>query len=531
MELNSTTFWSLLPEVIGAMADSCFVAIDLETTGITTTSHPLPQTTPVQEAYAHVKPEYETKTFECLVSPLFPDGGAASKILTKTLNRKFTTSVSTYAFLRSNRFAFLEALDSGVSYLSKEEEEETRQPGYGKTMAGTMDISNLNGGLQRFVRFWRTAISAGLAATAPRKDLNILVEDPVGEWVSFAKAGLIHKLLGHEFPFLSAKREGPGHQLRIRWRDEEAELRLQQAHLDDIDRHVGIRYVFDALTRGSFASKVENGWVTNNSGPGEPSKAYLRDTQTGFNLAADMMQAEMTLKARSPILVGHNLLHDLAFIYNTFFGALPETVDEFLSVIHKLFPRIVDTKYMFIRGQAHLGQHAPHWPLLELYHMHAERQFPPIRSVDNFTEKSGQEHHAGYDSWLTMVLFLKQTCYIEGFWTEANNPAQNIYEPVQNDYSGHTSTASESQPHHENLLDDGIDGEEVQGSLLDFYPTLNPDRVVYQDAGSSSYDSLAWPLEDNSDEETYFIPSWSYPFWRDFGNKTRINGSFILEFK
>lgn len=150
----------------------------------------------------------------------------------------------------------------------------------------------------------------------------------------------------------------------------------------------------DALAGADFAQNIEPSWLP----------AYLHNwgmaqvhgsNRSGFTDASNMRQVEAILKAQSPIVVGHNLFHDLAFIYQTFFGQLPKALDEFLSAIHKLFPRIVDTKYMFTKSQP---RGDPSVSLQALHKMHSKSQFPVIQSTDNFTENKTNYHHAGYDS-------------------------------------------------------------------------------------------------------------------------------------
>jgi poly(A)-specific ribonuclease len=60
MEVNSTTFWDMVPELMGALVDSRWVAIDVEMTGISATGRPIPPNSSTQEAYELVKQAAET---------------------------------------------------------------------------------------------------------------------------------------------------------------------------------------------------------------------------------------------------------------------------------------------------------------------------------------------------------------------------------------------------------------------------------------------------------------------------------------
>lgn len=59
-----------------------------------------------------------------------------------------------------------------------------------------------------------------------------------------------------------------------------------------------------------------------------------------------LQESEKTLKSETPVLVGHNMFLDLCFLHATFFGPLPDTLEEFGRIIHELFPRIIDTKHI-----------------------------------------------------------------------------------------------------------------------------------------------------------------------------------------
>ncbi|RYC64733.1 hypothetical protein CHU98_g1453 [Xylaria longipes] len=445
MEVNSTTFWAILPELMGALVDSRWVAIDVEMSGISTGGHFIPPGSTPQAAYQSVKEaaesyqilqigftfckynnitsEYETRTIECPISPLFPPE-TGSKALTQTLNRRFTTSVLSYAFLRDHNFSFSKMLDSGVPYLSREEE--------------------------LYVK---------------RRDIQMLGGDPI-----------------------------------------------------DISKLNGIRYVFDALAGEEFASKIKQSWI-----PGGTQNCRIdslsHNNRQGFGCAPDMSQVEAVFKARSPIIVGHNLFHDLAFIYRTFFGRLPETLDQFLSTIHKLFPRIIDTKYMFLRGQSHQGQVTTNRSLSELYSIYGERQFPFIRSTDNFIEKSENCHHAGHDSALTMTLFLKQAVYIQSFWSQSRSVPETLYGL------------------RESILDEQGEWEKASRRGLARYAPLRPHQVaspardLLPRIEPPLQDSPSQRLENYSVKEATIMPPWSDAFWREFGNKTRIGNAGVVEFK
>ena len=60
----------------------------------------------------------------------------------------------------------------------------------------------------------------------------------------------------------------------------------------------------------------------------------------GFTRVVDFLSS-----MKKPLIV-HNGLMDLLFLYDKFYGPLPEEVDAFTAAINKVFPLIFDTKHM-----------------------------------------------------------------------------------------------------------------------------------------------------------------------------------------
>ena len=63
-------------------------------------------------------------------------------------------------------------------------------------------------------------------------------------------------------------------------------------------------------------------------------------------IARQFMELLELLKTRRTVLVGHNLFIDLIYLFSTFFGVLPDRVEEFQQIIAQLFPLVFDTKYL-----------------------------------------------------------------------------------------------------------------------------------------------------------------------------------------
>jgi poly(A)-specific ribonuclease len=123
---------------------------------------------------------------------------------------------------------------------------------------------------------------------------------------------------------------------------------------------------------------------------------------------AILQESEVRLKKKRPILLGHNMFHDLCFLHATFFGPLPDTLGEFDCTVHKLFPRIMDTKYILKRDD---NETMPAKSLEEVF-AEIERVAMPFTIDGEAGSLPGRlhlinEHQAGHDSYKTALVFLK----------------------------------------------------------------------------------------------------------------------------
>lgn len=106
---------------------------------------------------------------------------------------------------------------------------------------------------------------------------------------------------------------------------------------------------------------------------------------------------QKALKNKKQILVGHNMFTDLIFIYRTFVGTLPDQVTEFNKCIHKLFPKVFDTKYLATQAGSSMRTKSS---LKDLCDELKNRHNPFIALAEShvFYGARSREHEAGYDS-------------------------------------------------------------------------------------------------------------------------------------
>lgn len=112
-------------------------------------------------------------------------------------------------------------------------------------------------------------------------------------------------------------------------------------------------------TRGNIASQKGLSWVIEALMGGELSRLDLRllwrpdglfTAAEGSMLTKESEALREKLKSGPPVLVGHNLFTDLVNFYKCFIGDLPSRVEVFQQSINKLFPLVIDTKYMATSG-------------------------------------------------------------------------------------------------------------------------------------------------------------------------------------
>lgn len=155
------------------------------------------------------------------------------------------------------------------------------------------------------------------------------------------------------------------------------------------DKNLGMRWIFEALSNGNL-DDIPIEWFVDDSG----EKPELKTN--AVKLAFDVLKKK--LKEKDHILVGHNLFTDMVFLYNTFFGQLPDKVVDFQEAIHRLFPNVLDTKYIHTIGDTSMSSRGN---LKELLRPFLKVHLPLILLDEQHTSYGasfGREHEAGYDS-------------------------------------------------------------------------------------------------------------------------------------
>jgi len=161
-----------------------------------------------------------------------------------------------------------------------------------------------------------------------------------------------------------------------------------------------------------------------------------------------------TLRRKQHVLVGHNLFMDLAFIHKTFVGPLPLNVGHFQESIHRLFPIVIDTKYLATHNTDAMSSHSKS-SLKELLAPFKKEQVPLIVLHEEHTGYGGdygKEHEAGFDSWMTAELFIKLSAKLyskydeSSFFTARTELSNYDSSPSDSDSSGGAALRTSRSP-------------------------------------------------------------------------------------
>ncbi|XP_024372104.1 uncharacterized protein [Physcomitrium patens] len=323
MEVTYGNFEELLPCIESAISSCQFIAIDGEFSGLTLT-HPRREEVldDAEQLYARVRTSaqhflimqfglsafhwnvedscYQAQTFNFYT---FPRSNGGSDV-------RFTCQASSLDFLREHGFDFNKFIYSGIPYVTleqlkldkKSEARDSRDP---IVLTKEEDRNFVEQQLET-VRTWvERTVAREASSESSDSDPATLVLEPSNSYLRAA----LYQHLEQEFG--------------------------KSDFFVELLRTPGARKSSLKLTRATSAVVAAQ----------ESEVAAKRQKQLerskGF---ANVMQCLTT--CNKPI-VGHNMLLDLAYLYQQFIGTLPPTLDEFRAHVKLLFPGgVYDTKYL-----------------------------------------------------------------------------------------------------------------------------------------------------------------------------------------
>jgi poly(A)-specific ribonuclease len=232
---------------------------------------------------------------------------------------------------------------------------------------------------------------------------------------------------------------------------------------------------------------------------------------------------------------------DLVYIYRTFIGELPDTVEEFQEKIHRLWPMIVDTKYMSTHNCGDIN------PVSSLDQIASQlsSEPKPIMEVDSQHKKyQGVDvlHEAGYDSFLTAQIAVRLSAKLEkeGSYvdtTEANeedSDANGIVNGITNGVNGLKLTETALHAHTIHAANGTTPPSEPDG----FMPSVEGAKWKRKGDATLSTPDPSDPFEYNPKDLKHHqrddraaegfeggMPRFVSDFWRTYGNKLRVFGT------
>lgn len=313
------------------------------------------------------------------------------------------------SFLQRNGFDFGRQMTHGVPYLSLQEESQARTK---MTMDAKREDMALKTEDQQLVQHVRDSIEKWQSQSKEHQEdyLNIPnhgIHDARSPGVPMElnsyQRRLVHQVVQNEFPAM--KTQGMGHFIQVT--NPSSEQQASQKEIEeqqrerDIARAIGFRWLIDGMM-GRDISKIPEDYLlaalpsTTDAAEGDaPIKKHLKDLQ-------------LKLKDRRKILVGHNCLIDIMFLYKMAIGTLPETLSEFVDHLHDMFPAIIDTKFLSScfsekYGRLQLGDVEKD--------LRNESGTPKIFTSGEFDRyiHDAYLHEAGYDSYITAIVAIKMS--------------------------------------------------------------------------------------------------------------------------
>ncbi|KAI9712040.1 MAG: hypothetical protein M1820_001749 [Bogoriella megaspora] len=461
MDITDTSFLGRLLEIFTAISQSCFVSFDLEFSGVPSSFNRTSKTGDIkqtlQQRYEEIKkaaerfqilqigltcvrkcesletcqkelesPKYILQPYNFNLSPLVPERMG--------VDRQFSFTSGAAGFLLRHGFSFDKVFSEGVPYLSRKEAKFAKDDAYAGMVKSRPDI-DLNeqedseaiqfmDDVRDAIKEWknsrlasnssRTYILHTLTLSQPEPDRLFITaevcnvpEDQQGADLSRYQMRLVHQLVRSEFPELNST--GKRGYLLIEPLDETREAiflaeKKKKAN-ERITMQTGFRWLIEGMA-GNDLSGIDAQYFARDPTTNEQSFTDIRYIKSQWQRAREKMKRNRTT------VVGHNQFTDLIYLYRTFIGDLPNDVNDFATQIHGLFPRVIDTKYMYTHG---FGTMKPSSSLQDVYDVLGEPEYPKIEVQPGYGKYSDRSpyHEAGFDAFVTAQVLLRLSTQLE----------------------------------------------------------------------------------------------------------------------
>ncbi|SPO01020.1 uncharacterized protein DNG_03768 [Cephalotrichum gorgonifer] len=443
MEVTPGNFEALFPRIIDAYTRCYFIAIDCEFSGVRCPSKDI-QTAPGggsnsasskaeanreesekrisraalvrEKAYIKLKSAAQMYTVLQLgVTFAWLENGDR---IGRAVERDIAVKSSSVQFLQSAKFNFYTLLREGLRYVTHAEEKKIRESISAPPKKGSQDNYGEEKAEEEEEEDYRiqAAISDRLAndgiKTEERLKLFPLDGKPMARsWIS--RVHSVTRVRFDDCVSWKGPREGCIVIKHVdRAVEEERHAERVRRMSASIRKAIGLRNVLDLILGNDLSGQVipeefAEAQITaaeHDDDWGPRSEAEKdRKLEAAINTLNEKL--ELLLTPRSPpILVGHNLAWDVAFLTEAFLHPLPDGLEEFVRTVDGMFPRLLDTRVL-------AANHSDDFRDFDLSAIHAaliaEGEQPRCYWAPGMGYRSESAHDAGCDSLITASVFLK----------------------------------------------------------------------------------------------------------------------------
>jgi poly(A)-specific ribonuclease len=385
-------FKDLLPQMIEDINESCFISIDGEFTGLSSERNIHPYDT---------SEEYYQKTFNStskfiliqLGISLFKKSSDGSKVNVKSYNiftyprancATFLCEGSSLSFLADHGFDFNKLFSKGISYCNEESEQKLREH-VKERQEARADI------LQQRINDDLPEVSDRVFLPVPENEINL-----INDARTKVQSILDNKITEACFEKLNSFQRKLVYEL------------LEREFYNKVST---ISRTLDDKSKALVVTKKRT-----NEEEVEIEDRKIRDDET---FLIESIGVRLILKAISEskkLIVGHNCLLDIMYLIQQCFQDVPEDYEEFKKLVHKIFPSIIDTKY--IANSEKFKDIFSSSVLNQVYERLKQKPFLPVEiewenQYQTYDLENGKEHEAAYDSFLTGYCFLVMLQYLK----------------------------------------------------------------------------------------------------------------------
>jgi poly(A)-specific ribonuclease len=342
MEVDAASFSHHLLGLFINISEADFVSFDFELSGIPSRIQNKPPRGPgrfsMEERYQETKEganrysilqvgitcarfdyianKYVLRPYNINLSPLLDER--------MDFEREISFQSGACSFLLGCGFDLGAPFANGVQYLSREEAARAKQTAWDRleNKNPIPDLQLKEGDVESldFMRRVREAIKKWKAGTSSMLEITThtgFVEQPTLPVITRFEKRLVHQLVRAEFPELVSM--GRHDCVRIIDLDPVREAdnmrRTKNRIKESIVRQTGFRWIFEALVKDGDIDSSDPLYVARTTGMIVTADAH--DIRDRYDRSVER------LRAKQPVLVGHNMFTDIVYLYRTFIGTLP----------------------------------------------------------------------------------------------------------------------------------------------------------------------------------------------------------------